>query len=86
MDATVKKNLLELKAKASAASDAYNKAFKEAFPVGCEVTFKKGKGEVWAEVLHVSAWSNHQSVKIKNLRTGKEYHVYGFWLIEGLKA
>ena len=86
MNEAVKKELLELKAKTDAAEKAYNEAFIKAFPVGCEVTFEKGTAEVWAEILSVSAFGRHQDVTVRNLRTGKEYSVGGYWLIEGLKA
>jgi hypothetical protein len=62
------------------ARDAYEKAFKKAFPKGTDVNFKKGRGTVVATVIeHI--WGHR--VRIKNLKTNKVYLIDGHWLLAG---
>lgn len=65
------KRLREMRRRILALEKDFEGEVRKAFPVGSEVYFRKGRGEVNAEVLAFG----YDRLRVRNIQTDKEYWV-----------
>lgn len=61
------------------AHEAKLAAMRKALPVGRIMTIERGRGRFDVEIIGVSEW--HDTIFVRNLRTGKEYRLAAFWFL-----
>jgi hypothetical protein len=80
IDYTAKHEAQVLKKEIRILENKLDKAIRTAFPVGCIVSFYKGRGFIMAEILDHSVFSDR--IKIRNKDSKKEYWIGIHYLLE----